>query len=150
MEDLTHSGAVEAVVLEVLTERLLALALIAARHERCSRGATDSTLTIRAIEYHAGTCQLIDVRGLTDLVSVAPQGVGAKIVGDNEEDVPYLRRVLSVKGERCEAPKKSEEGKARAHRLLEIEQICRVVTILSVMGANVGRDYNWKMSRGSL
>ena len=60
-------------------------------HEGGTGRGTGKTLTVSPIKDHRAGCESIYIRGLADLVTVAPKDAGLEIIRDEKEDVLNLR-----------------------------------------------------------
>ena len=65
--------------------------VVAAVHEGGAGRGTGKTLTVSPIKDHRAGCESIYIRGLADLVTVAPKDAGLEIIRDEKEDVLNLR-----------------------------------------------------------
>ena len=65
--------------------------VVASAHETCPGGSAGGALAIGILEERSSLGQLIDVRGLGNLVAVAPEGIGLEIVGNDQQYVFNFR-----------------------------------------------------------
>ena len=93
--NLAHPGAVEAVVLEVLTEIHPPLGpVVAAVHERGPGGVAGRALAVGPLEDHRLGGELVEIGGPADRVSITAEHAGLEVIGDEKEDVLDFRICL--------------------------------------------------------